>query len=117
MGSGTHHNPFSSVITQVEKPVDRKEPTTPYTVKLRGAPFNVTEVCVHGRQDAERMVGGARVRRNRELEVGVEAAESHPGGEGQGGQAHCLKAREHRDGETVRVRVLGSPFKPQDREN
>ncbi|CAO2629294.1 Probable RNA-binding protein 19 [Lemmus lemmus] len=42
-GSGTHHNPFSSLITQVEKPVSKKEPTTPYTVKLRGAPFNVTE--------------------------------------------------------------------------
>ncbi|XP_008845690.1 probable RNA-binding protein 19 isoform X1 [Nannospalax galili] len=28
---------------QVEKPVSQKEPTTPYTVKLRGAPFNVTE--------------------------------------------------------------------------
>ncbi|KAH0517111.1 putative RNA-binding protein 19 [Microtus ochrogaster] len=42
---------------KVEKPVGKKEPTTPYTVKLRGAPFNVTEVCVHGRQDTERMVG------------------------------------------------------------
>lgn len=31
------------VIPQVEKPVSQKEPTTPYTVKLRGAPFNVTE--------------------------------------------------------------------------
>lgn len=28
---------------KVEKPVSQKEPTTPYTVKLRGAPFNVTE--------------------------------------------------------------------------
>lgn len=28
---------------KVEKPVGKKEPTTPYTVKLRGAPFNVTE--------------------------------------------------------------------------
>lgn len=34
------------VISQVEKPASQKEPTTPYTVKLRGAPFNVTEVCV-----------------------------------------------------------------------
>lgn len=32
------------VIPQVEKPVSQKEPTTPYAVKLRGAPFNVTEV-------------------------------------------------------------------------
>lgn len=31
---------------KVEKPASQKEPTTPYTVKLRGAPFNVTEVCV-----------------------------------------------------------------------
>ncbi|CAH6778836.1 Rbm19 [Phodopus roborovskii] len=28
---------------KVEKPASQKEPTTPYTVKLRGAPFNVTE--------------------------------------------------------------------------
>lgn len=28
---------------KVEKPASKKEPTTPYTVKLRGAPFNVTE--------------------------------------------------------------------------
>ncbi|KAL6033023.1 hypothetical protein STEG23_013757 [Scotinomys teguina] len=28
---------------KVEKPAGKKEPTTPYTVKLRGAPFNVTE--------------------------------------------------------------------------
>ncbi|KAK7809123.1 hypothetical protein U0070_006137, partial [Myodes glareolus] len=30
-------------MSWVEKPVGKKEPTTPYTVKLRGAPFNVTE--------------------------------------------------------------------------
>ncbi|XP_055405474.1 probable RNA-binding protein 19 isoform X2 [Bubalus kerabau] len=29
--------------TQTEKPASQKEPTTPHTVKLRGAPFNVTE--------------------------------------------------------------------------
>lgn len=34
------------VIPQVEKPASQKEPTIPYTVKLRGAPFNVTEVPV-----------------------------------------------------------------------
>lgn len=34
------------MIPQVEKPASQKEPTTPYTVKLRGAPFNVTEVRV-----------------------------------------------------------------------
>ncbi|MEJ1282002.1 RNA binding motif protein 19 [Cricetulus griseus] len=28
---------------KVEKPASKTEPTTPYTVKLRGAPFNVTE--------------------------------------------------------------------------
>ncbi|XP_003461409.1 probable RNA-binding protein 19 isoform X1 [Cavia porcellus] len=28
---------------EVEKAANQKEPTTPYTVKLRGAPFNVTE--------------------------------------------------------------------------
>lgn len=31
--------------TQMEKPATQKEPTTSHTVKLRGAPFNVTEVC------------------------------------------------------------------------
>lgn len=31
-------------LTQTEKPASQKEPTTPHTVKLRGAPFNVTEV-------------------------------------------------------------------------
>ncbi|KAM9194524.1 putative RNA-binding protein 19 isoform 2-T3 [Dugong dugon] len=30
-------------IAETEKPATQKEPTTPYTVKLRGAPFNVTE--------------------------------------------------------------------------
>ncbi|KAM7332124.1 hypothetical protein ACRRTK_008832 [Alexandromys fortis] len=33
----------AAAADKVEKPVGRKEPTTPYTVKLRGAPFNVTE--------------------------------------------------------------------------
>lgn len=76
--SGPRPNHFLlSVITQVEKPAGKKEPTTPYTVKLRGAPFNVTEVCVHedgmrrgglGCQD-EVEVGVS------ELEVAVEAAE------------------------------------------
>lgn len=69
----------TSVITQVEKPVGKKEPSTPYTVKLRGAPFNVTEVCVHGRQDAEDG-GGARMRRSRELAVGVELRSHIPEG-------------------------------------
>lgn len=32
-------------IPQTERPAHQKEPTTPHTVKLRGAPFNVTEVC------------------------------------------------------------------------
>lgn len=31
-------------ILQADKAANQKEPTTPYTVKLRGAPFNVTEV-------------------------------------------------------------------------
>lgn len=35
---------FLFVIPQGEKPASQKEPTTRYTVKLRGAPFNVTEV-------------------------------------------------------------------------
>lgn len=43
---GCHHIYFLFVIPQVEKPASQKEPTTPYTVKLRGAPFNVTEVRV-----------------------------------------------------------------------
>ena len=33
-----------SAVPQTEKPASQKEPTTPHTVKLRGAPFNVTEV-------------------------------------------------------------------------
>nr|XP_048278521.1 probable RNA-binding protein 19 [Myodes glareolus] len=33
----------AAAADKVEKPVGKKEPTTPYTVKLRGAPFNVTE--------------------------------------------------------------------------
>ena len=33
-----------SAAPQTEKPASQKEPTTPHTVKLRGAPFNVTEV-------------------------------------------------------------------------
>lgn len=33
-----------SAVTQMEKPAIQKEATTPHTVKLRGAPFNVTEV-------------------------------------------------------------------------
>ncbi|XP_008575479.1 PREDICTED: probable RNA-binding protein 19 [Galeopterus variegatus] len=32
-----------SAQAQTEKPVNQKEPTTPHTVKLRGAPFSVTE--------------------------------------------------------------------------
>lgn len=55
---------------------------------------------------------GARMRRNRELEVGVEPLSHIPEGRqcedwlhsftlGQGGQAHCLKARGHGDGETA----------------
>lgn len=38
-----------SAITQTEKPASQKEPTTPHTVKLRGAPFNVTEVRARNR--------------------------------------------------------------------
>ncbi|XP_057621937.1 probable RNA-binding protein 19 [Chionomys nivalis] len=33
----------AAATDKVEKSVGKKEPTTPYTVKLRGAPFNVTE--------------------------------------------------------------------------
>lgn len=33
------------LFIQTEKPAIQKEPSTPHTVKLRGAPFNVTEVC------------------------------------------------------------------------
>lgn len=31
-------------VVQADKPATQKEPTTPHTVRLRGAPFNVTEV-------------------------------------------------------------------------
>ncbi|XP_037367008.1 probable RNA-binding protein 19 [Talpa occidentalis] len=37
-GSKSHREASSEM-----KPANQKEPTTPYTVKLRGAPFNVTE--------------------------------------------------------------------------
>lgn len=97
----------TSVITQVEKPVDKKEPSTPYTVKLRGAPFNVTEVCVHGRQDAEDG-GGARMRRSRELAVGVELRSHIPEGrlEWTGPVSKSEGARGWRGISGVRVLVL-----------
>ncbi|XP_018416111.1 PREDICTED: probable RNA-binding protein 19 [Nanorana parkeri] len=46
---GNCKSPQSSLKNKVlkkEKPVVQNEPTTPYTVKLRGAPFNVTELNV-----------------------------------------------------------------------
>lgn len=49
----------SSSVVQTETPANLKEPTTPYTVKLRGAPFNVTEVGASPGQGKERVgVGG-----------------------------------------------------------
>ncbi|XP_069353654.1 probable RNA-binding protein 19 isoform X2 [Eulemur rufifrons] len=39
--SGTKKAPEARA--EAEKPANQKEPTTPHTVKLRGAPFNVTE--------------------------------------------------------------------------
>ncbi|XP_045152795.1 probable RNA-binding protein 19 isoform X1 [Echinops telfairi] len=35
--------PQEAQVEQMERPATQKEPTTPHTVKLRGAPFNVTE--------------------------------------------------------------------------
>lgn len=43
LGQGLTPTLFSAV-TQKEKPAVQWEPSTPHTVKLRGAPFNVTEV-------------------------------------------------------------------------
>ncbi|XP_008052444.1 probable RNA-binding protein 19 [Carlito syrichta] len=48
-GAGRQHSTLSGnkrpqeAKAEPEKPATQKEPTTPHTVKLRGAPFNVTE--------------------------------------------------------------------------
>ena len=61
------------VIPQVEKPVSQKEPTTPYTVKLRGAPFNVTEVWI--RKGRVGRPGSDEVRSWKELGSGLQTRE------------------------------------------
>lgn len=42
-GAQPGHRRAPEARAQTEKPANLKEPTTPHTVKLRGAPFNVTE--------------------------------------------------------------------------
>lgn len=61
---------FLCVITQVEKPASQKEPTTRYTVKLRGAPFNVTEVC---REEGREVPGSGDVMSWKERGEGASA--------------------------------------------
>lgn len=57
---GTHRAPVCLFCPQTEKPAAQREPTTPHTVKLRGAPFNVTEVCATpwGQGQGARREGG-----------------------------------------------------------
>ncbi|XP_032165677.1 probable RNA-binding protein 19 isoform X4 [Mustela erminea] len=42
-GSPSRNETAGVARAEADKPANQKEPTTPYTVKLRGAPFNVTE--------------------------------------------------------------------------